>query len=150
MKTHNFRATALAVVAAAALLAACEKKTTVTDTPSGSTSTTTSTTTVAPSATASSAMSTTAAAVDSAASATGQAMDKAGDAMSDAAVTGKVKSALIADPDVKALRIDVDTKNKVVTLNGSADTQANADKAATIAKGVDGVQSVDNKLTVKP
>jgi hyperosmotically inducible protein len=75
---------------------------------------------------------------------------QAGAAMGDAAITAKVKSALIADPDVKALSIDVDTKNNVVTLNGSADTQAQADKAKTIAQGVEGVKSVESHLTVKP
>ena len=69
---------------------------------------------------------------------------------SDAAITGKVKTQLLADPDVKGLAIDVDTKDGVVTLNGSADKAGNADKAVSIAKGVDGVKSVDNKLTVKP
>jgi len=77
-------------------------------------------------------------------------MSKAGDAVGDAAITGKVKTALIADPDVKALRIDVDTKDNVVTLNGTADTQSHADKAVTVAKGVEGVKSVENRLTVKP
>jgi len=76
-------------------------------------------------------------------------MDKAGDAVGDAAITGKVKTVLLADPDVKGLAIDVDTKNGVVTLNGSADKVGNADKAVALAKGVDGVKSVDNKLTVK-
>src|SRR3954454_24521208 len=134
-------AVVLSVLAAAALLAACEKKTTtVTDSPAGTTSTTTSTTTVAPTAAASDAMSSTASTMSNAASATERAMSKAGDKIDDAAITGKVKSALIADPDAKALQIDVDTKDSVVTLNGSADTQAHADKAATIAQGVEGVK----------
>jgi len=131
MQANRTSAALLSMLAAAALLAACEKKTTVTDTPGGNTSTT-STTTVSPT------------------TATERAVSKAGDAVGDAALTGKVKTALIADPDVKALRIDVDTKDNVVTLNGSADTQANADKAVTIAKGVEGVKSVENHLTVKP
>jgi hyperosmotically inducible protein len=118
----------LSVVAAAALLVACEKKTTVTDTPAGSSTTTTATTTVTPSPAATEAMS----------------------SVGDAAITGKVKSALIADPDVKALSIDVDTKNGVVTLNGSADSAAHSEKATTVARGVDGVKSVENHLTVKP
>ena len=70
-------------------------------------------------------------------------MDKVGDAAGDAMITGKVKTKLLADPDVKGLLIDVDTKNGVVTLNGSAD------KAVSIAKGTEGVKSVENKLTVK-
>jgi hyperosmotically inducible protein len=130
---------ALAIVAAAALLSACDKKTTVTDVPAGSNSTTSSSTSVSASPAASNAM-----------AATASAMNNAGDAVGDAAVTGKVKSALIADPDVKALQIDVDTKNGVVTLTGSADKSANVDRAVTVAKGVEGVKSVDSKLTVKP
>ena len=150
MRTNRTPVALVSMLAAAALLAACEKKTTtVTDTP-GSTSSTTTSTTVTPSPAASDAMAATTNAMDKAASATERAMAKAGEAMGDAAITGKVKTALIADPDVKALRIDVDTKDNVVTLNGTADTQTNADKAVTIAKGIDGVKSVDNRLTIKP
>ena len=150
MRTNRTPVALVSMLAAAALLAACEKKTTtVNDTSPGSTSSTT-TTTVTPSPTASDAMAATTNAMDKAASATERGMAKAGEAMGDAAITGKVKTALIADPDVKALRIDVDTKDNVVTLNGTADTQANADKAVTIAKGIDGVKSVDNRLTIKP
>ena len=150
MRTNRTPVALVSMLAAAALLAACEKKTTtVNDTSPGSTSSTT-TTTVAPSTTASDAMAATTNAMDKAASATERGMAKAGEAMGDAAITGKVKTALIADPDVKALKIDVDTKDNVVTLNGTADTQANADKAVTIAKGIDGVKSVDNRLTIKP
>ena len=150
MRTPRNSVAVVSMLAAAALLAACEKKTTtVTDTPASTTSTTTSST-VTPSPAASDAMSATANAVDKAASATERGMAKAGEAMGDAEITGKVKTALIADPDVKALKIDVDTKDNVVTLNGSADTKANADKAVTIAKGIEGVKSVENRLTVKP
>jgi hyperosmotically inducible protein len=77
-------------------------------------------------------------------------MTKAGDAISDSAVTGKVKTALLADPDVKGLKIDVETKDGVVTLNGTADNSANSSKATTVARGIEGVKSVENKLTVKP
>ncbi len=139
MKAHRTHLAALSVLAAAALLSACEKKTTVTDTAPGATSSTATSTTVSPSAGASSAM-----------AATENAMSKAGDAVGDAAITGKVKTALIADPDVKGLSIDVDTKNGVVTLNGNADKAGNVDKAVSLASSVDGVKSVQNNLTVKP
>lgn len=135
MKANRTHIAALSVIAAASLLVACEKKTTVTDTPAG----TSTTTTMAPTPTASGAM-----------AATEKAMDKAGDAVGDAAITGKVKTKFLADPDVKGLAIDVDTKDGVVTLNGSADKAGNVDKAVSIAKGTDGVKSVENKLTVKP
>lgn len=74
---------------------------------------------------------------------------RAGDAIGDGAITAKVKTALLADPDVKALRIDVDTRDAAVTLSGTLDQRANADKAVSIARGVDGVKSVENRLTVK-
>ena len=74
----------------------------------------------------------------------------AGEQIDDSVITGKVKTVLIADPDVKALRIDVDTKDGVVTLTGTADSAAHADKAATVAHNVEGVKSVDSQLTVKP
>ena len=147
IRTH---AVALSVIAAAALLVACERKTTTTDAPAGSTASTTTTTTVAPSPAATNAMNAASSATEKAATATGDAMNKAGEAVGDAAITGKVKTALIADADIKALKIDVDTKDNVVTLNGTADTQGHADKAVTIAKGIDGVKSVENRLTIKP
>jgi hyperosmotically inducible protein len=50
---------------------------------------------------------------------------------------------------VKALCIDVDTKDGVVTLKGTADKSANADKAVQIANNTGGVKSVDNQLVVK-
>ena len=120
-------ATAYALMAGSLLLVGCQKRTTSVDTPAG----TTTTTTVSPSKSAT------------------ETMARAGDAIGDAAITAKVKTALIADPDVKALRIDVDTKDGVVTLNGTADQSANADKAVAIAKRIDGVKSVENRLTVK-
>ena len=142
---------------AAALLAACEKTTTTTNTPAGTATTTT--VTPSPSATATmdrasgaatSAMNSASSAMGSAVSSASSAMSNAGDAIGDAAVTAKVKTALLADDNVKGLQIDVDTKDGVVTLNGTADTQANMSKAQTIAQGIEGVKSVENKLAVKP
>ena len=77
------------------------------------------------------------------------AANQAGGAVSDAAITAKVKTALIAEPGLSALKIDVDTSNGVVTLNGTIDNQANADRAKTVATNVSGVKSVNNKLSVK-
>ena len=80
---------------------------------------------------------------------TKEAAAKAGDAMGDAAITAKVKTAFMADPDVKALQINVDTKDGVVALKGAVDGRTNVDKAVQIARGIDGVKSVDNQLTVR-
>ena len=41
------------------------------------------------------------------------------------------------------------THDGVVTLNGTLEQRAQADKAEAIARKTDGVKSVDNRLTVK-
>jgi hyperosmotically inducible protein len=73
---------------------------------------------------------------------------EAGKALDDATLTAKVKTALIAEPNVKALAIDVETKDGVVTLHGTADNMANRDRASQIASSVEGVRSVLNNLKV--
>jgi len=72
----------------------------------------------------------------------------AGDALGDAAVTAKVKSALVADRGINALEIEVSTTNGIVTLHGTASSQADSDEAAHIASEVGGVKSVRNELVV--
>lgn len=66
----------------------------------------------------------------------------------DAAITAKVKTRLLADDDVKGMKIDVDTYNGVVMLSGKAGSDALIAKAAKLAMKVDGVKSVTNKLSV--
>jgi hyperosmotically inducible periplasmic protein len=78
-----------------------------------------------------------------------QTRDSTGEYIDDAAITTKVKSALIADKQVSAFPISVETIKGVVHLTGTADTRAEADKAATIARGVAGVKSVDNDIHIK-
>jgi hyperosmotically inducible periplasmic protein len=72
-----------------------------------------------------------------------------GETAGDAAVTARVKTALLQADDVKGLSINVDTVNGVVTLKGSVDTQAQVDRAVSIAKTAQGVTEVRNELTVK-
>ncbi len=68
----------------------------------------------------------------------------------DSAVTAGVKAALLADAGLSTVTIGVDTQKGVVTLSGTVDTDALKAKAGEIAKGVKGVKSVVNNLTVKP
>ena len=72
-----------------------------------------------------------------------------GDAVGDAAITASIKSDLAKDPSLSALRIDVDTSNGRVKLNGTAPSEAARERATQIAMGVKGVQSVDNLLTIE-
>lgn len=67
----------------------------------------------------------------------------------DAAITASVAAGLIKDPDLSALKIDIDTRQGVVRLYGPAPSEAARLRATDIAKAVKGVSSVDNKLTVK-
>jgi osmotically-inducible protein OsmY len=73
---------------------------------------------------------------------------KAGAAVSDAAITTKVKAKFAADRQVSATNIHVDTDNGVVKLTGTAKSQDEAMKAADIAKATEGVASVDNAIQV--
>jgi hyperosmotically inducible periplasmic protein len=68
---------------------------------------------------------------------------------SDAAITARVKTALMADEQVKGLRIDVDTKDAEVTLKGALDTDEQVARAVTVARTVEGVRDVINRLSVK-
>ena len=78
----------------------------------------------------------------------GNAADKAGAAVEDAAVTAAVKTKFLADSKVSGLKIDVDTRNNVVTLTGNVGSLAEKQAAVAIAKGTDGVKSVTDNLKV--
>ena len=80
---------------------------------------------------------------------TGDTARKTGEAVTDAAVTSAVKTKMLADPMVKGLKIDVDTSNGVVTLNGNVSSKAEMDKAIMIARGTNGVSRVVSNLHVK-
>jgi hyperosmotically inducible protein len=77
-------------------------------------------------------------------------IEKGGVVLDDAAVTARVKAALVMAPDLKGLAINVDTVLNVVTLSGTVASQDLREQAATLARGVDGVKDVKNDLMVKP
>lgn len=81
--------------------------------------------------------------------ATKEAAGNAADAVGEAGITAKVNAALVGDSELSALKINVDTKDGAVTLNGEAPNQAAKDRAEQLAKAVDGVHSVNNLLIVK-
>ena len=69
--------------------------------------------------------------------------------VTDASITAKVKSSLLADPDVSGLRIDVDTRNGIVTLTGTVGTAAEKTHAVELAGKVDNVTRVEDRLTLR-
>lgn len=72
-----------------------------------------------------------------------------GTAIDDSGITMRLKSAFVADPDVKALDITVETRKGEVQLSGFVDNQAQIDRAVDIAKRTPGVTSVQNKLALR-
>ena len=73
------------------------------------------------------------------------------EAVKDSVITTKIKAEMAKDKQVSAIHIKVDTDaNGMVQLTGTAKSQAEADKAVTIAKSVKGVTTVDNKIKVNP
>ena len=73
-----------------------------------------------------------------------------GETIDDAAITTRVKTALLNDPQVGGLRIDVDTFKGVVTLSGSVKTKEEEAKAIALARKIGGVSDVKSTLQVQP
>jgi len=68
----------------------------------------------------------------------------------DSAITTKIKAKLAAEHLTSLSRIQVDTDaNGIVWLSGEAKSQAEIDKAVSIAKTTDGVVTVKNNLKIQ-
>ena len=72
-----------------------------------------------------------------------------GSAISDASITATVKTKLLADPDTSGLKIDVDTKDRTVTLSGQVKSATEKTQAVDIARMTDGVVGVTDHLVVQ-
>lgn len=75
--------------------------------------------------------------------------DSAAGKARDMAITTQVNAQLARDASLSALSINVDTSAGQVVLRGTAPDAASRDRAATMAKGIEGVVQVDNQLTLK-
>ena len=73
----------------------------------------------------------------------------AGQYVDDRTSTASVKSKLVADRASNLTRVDVDTTNQVVSLNGVVETPDQKRRAEDIAMQVNGVRSVNNNLQVQ-
>jgi hyperosmotically inducible protein len=73
----------------------------------------------------------------------------AGTVLDDSVITTKVKSALLTDSQAHGADTSVETRKGEVLLSGFVDNQAQADREVQLAKAVEGVQSVQNKLMIK-
>ncbi|BAU23086.1 hypothetical protein THC_0694 [Caldimicrobium thiodismutans] len=72
-----------------------------------------------------------------------------GSYISDKEITTKIKLKFIGDPEIKALSIDVDTLNGVVTLTGIVNNERQKQRAIELAKSVEGVKQVVVNIQVK-
>lgn len=76
-------------------------------------------------------------------------MERAGDYVADSALTTKVKTALLAEDDLSALDIHVETHQGVVTLSGAVASEAQVELAERVVSDLDGVKDINNRLTAK-
>lgn len=72
-----------------------------------------------------------------------------GEYVDDSVITTKVKAAILDESTLKVAEINVETFKGVVQLSGFVSSQAAANKAVEVARGVGGVKSVKNDMRVK-
>lgn len=73
----------------------------------------------------------------------------AGEYTDDTAITARVKLAFVNDEQVSALDIQVETFRGIVQLSGFVENRDLAERAARIARGVDGVKDVRNDIRLR-
>ncbi len=74
--------------------------------------------------------------------------EQAGAALDDAAVTAKVKAALLATDGISGTDISVETQQGRVILSGRVPDQMQAQRAEEVAESIEGVMSVENRIEV--
>ena len=72
-----------------------------------------------------------------------------GNTLDDSIITTRVKTVLLADPDVKGVEIGVVTRKGDVQVSGFVGSQGQIVRAVALAQVVEGVQSVVNQMSVK-
>jgi osmotically-inducible protein OsmY len=75
--------------------------------------------------------------------------ESTGEYIDDSWITTKVKTAILNEPSLKVLQINVETYKNVVQLSGFVPTGADMDKAVDVARQVKGVSSVKNDLRLR-
>jgi osmotically-inducible protein OsmY len=72
-----------------------------------------------------------------------------GEYFDDSVITSKVKSAILNDPELKVMQINVETFKGVVQLSGFVDSKAMTARAVEVTRGVAGVKSVKDDMRVR-
>lgn len=76
--------------------------------------------------------------------------ESVGSYIDDTAITSSVKARFVANNEVDASSIKVDTLNGTVLLSGFAKNGTERTTAESLAREVKGVKSIQNKITVRP
>lgn len=76
------------------------------------------------------------------------AANQAKHALEDGALTAKIKSKMTLDDTIQASRINVDTVDRVVTLTGTVETEAQRQRALQLARETNGVKTVVDRLSI--
>lgn len=84
-----------------------------------------------------------------AACSSGPTRESTGQYIDSAAITTKVKAAILEDPQLKVMQITVETYKDTVQLSGFVDSAATARHATEVVRNVEGVRAVKNDLVVK-
>ena len=79
---------------------------------------------------------------------TAEAANRAGEILSEGALTAKIKSKMALDDRVKANAIHVETSGPVVTLTGTVASVDERQRAVRLARETDGITQVIDKLRV--
>ena len=72
-----------------------------------------------------------------------------GEYVDDSVITAKIKARILEEPGLKSAEINVETFKGVVQMSGFVSSLADINKAAELARGVRGVNSVKNDMRVK-
>ena len=72
-----------------------------------------------------------------------------GEYIDDSVITAKVKHAILHEPSLKSVEINVETYKGTVQLSGFVSSQANINTAVDVARAVKGVKSVKDDMRVK-
>lgn len=72
-----------------------------------------------------------------------------GQYVDDRTITSTVKAKLVADKAANLTRVDVDTTNRVVSLNGIVESREQKARAEQLAMQVSGVRDVKNNLQIQ-
>ena len=75
--------------------------------------------------------------------------ESTGEYIDDTAITAKVKAAILDDPTLKVLQINVETYRGTVQLSGFVESRAMAERAVAAARRVAGVKGIRDDMRIR-